>query len=647
MEDEGDEEEKPSSASAGDVPSSASGAKPRSAQQGAARGAKGTVSGGPVVVASAPAEPKKKKEKKNPNEGKPDETRQLLNLVVCSIQVEKLIPAHRFKKNTPWLNVLYGKQGNWTAPYEEADEGDKAEFLNLNWSFILERDTRHRDDLVVIVNSEDLIVGRYILGKADWAGVPHTQSGFFKVSGDIINGLGKAGVIKIVFKKAVAPPPKAPRFIENITPQDALHSLLPHSARAYIRIISIACADLKSTSLLEANCPYVVLTCGEGWRKSTDVSVGSGMAAKWNRLPWKLIMGKFDPLVVNVRSTDYLIGRLAFSLDEVMSLPCNEQGFVEVIRPISDGAQVSGRVRVVMLVRPMEEEDTVETFAVSSPSAQRKEMMLGEGDGSVTSDGFIVAERYPQYGRSMDGPDPVSTLMAKPISYAISGLAPSCPFIMVVKEIGVFDTKHMSKSKRQLNSLSCNAVCGKWGGSTPQLSNCGPNALWIDLQSKWKFTVEHGSTLRFNVWSGTSFLGLHSLSSAELLEIPVDPDGNMEILATVKDGAKIHGRLRVQGSYEWYREHAVVVDKPIPAVTYKPPDARKMQVDLDGEGVPVYELPVLAMVLAISAVDLKPAHGIIPNSPKAKIVCDRKMAQTTVSCPRQTNADFIHSHQHH
>lgn len=568
---------------------------------------------------------KKKKVPKDSNEGKPDETRQLLNLVICSIQIENLIPAHRFKKNTPWLNVLYGSQGNWTAPYEEADEGDRAEFLELNWNFILQRDTRHRDDLVIIVNSEDVIVGRYILGRGDWVNVPNTTSGYFKVSGDIINGLGKAGVVKIVFKKAVALPPKAPRLIENIGPDAALHSMLPHTARAYIRVISIACADLKSVNMIESNSPHVLLTCGEGWRKTTDVSVGSGLSAKWNRLPWKLIMGKFDPLVVNVMSTDALIGRIAFTLDEVFQLPVNNQGFIEIIRPISDGVRISGRVRLVMLVRPMNESDTVETFAVRSTQDKFKESQLGEGDDlTVDSDGFVRQELYPPYGKSMEGPDPVYN--SKPASYAITGQAQGCPFIMIVKEIGVFDTKQTSLG--QQNSLSCNAVCGKWGCSTTEIYNSGQNALWIDLQSKWKFTVETGSTLRFNVWSKNTFLGLCAFTAQELVDIPVDPDGSMEIMAKIMDGNKSNGRIKVQGTYEWYREHVVVADKIIAPVVYRPPDVRKLTTDIDGDGVPKYELPVLAIILAITAMDLKPVHGLLPNSPKAKLVCDRKMAQT-------------------
>lgn len=567
---------------------------------------------------AAPVIIKKKKDKKDANEGKPDDTRQLIDLMITSIQLQNLIPAHRFKKNSPWLSVIYGKK-EWSAPYEESDEGDKAEFLGLTWNFILQRDTRHRDDLVIIVNSEDIIIGRYILGRAEFVNVPNTASGYFKVSGDIINGLGKAGVIKIVFKKQVAEPPKAPRFIENITADMTLNTLLPHGARAYIRVISIACVDLAAVSIFEANSPHIVLTCGDGWKKTTDVSVGSGLSAKWNRLPWKLVMEKFNPLVLNVMTSDALIGRISMTLDDIMSLSENAQGFIEVIRPISNGVRMTGRVRLVMLVRSMLAGDTMETFAVSSPEAKLREVQFGED-----TQGYFSEVVYPPYGKSMDGVE--LYVKPKPPSYVITGQCPGCPFIMIVREIGVFDAKNVNP--RKANCLSVNAVCGKWGCSTTEIANSGQNALWIDLQSKWKFTVETGCVLRFNVWSSSVYIGNVVLSAQELVDIPVDPDGCMEIMTKVMDGDKSCGRLRVLGSYEWWREHVVQAEKIITPVVYRPPEVKKMVTDIDGDGVPQYELPVLAVVMSISAVDLKAVHGIIPNSPKAKIVCDRKMAQT-------------------
>ena len=137
---------------------------------------------------------KKKKKKK---EGQPDTKRELLQIKICSIVVENLIPAHRFKKNTPWLKVDYGKEHEWKSPYQRDEQGERADFLELDWEFILQRDTRHRDDLIVTVCSSEgadaVIIGRYMLGAGDFINIPVTKSGYFKVQGKVVNAMGPAG----------------------------------------------------------------------------------------------------------------------------------------------------------------------------------------------------------------------------------------------------------------------------------------------------------------------------------------------------------------------------------------------------------------------------------------------------------------------
>ena len=209
-----------------------------------------------------------------------DTKRELLCIRICSVQVLRLIPAHRFKKNCPWVKVNYGKNPDyeWVAPYEESETGERADFLDLTWEFILQRDTRHREDLMVTVLSEDLIIGRYVLGASDFQQMPVTKSGYFKVTGQILNALGVAGECRIVFKKVIAEPPKAPRFMEA-RPDTIVTNALPHTARCYVRFISIAVADLKSVhGMFEYNSPHVALECGK-WKKTTDTRVGAGLSA--------------------------------------------------------------------------------------------------------------------------------------------------------------------------------------------------------------------------------------------------------------------------------------------------------------------------------------------------------------------------------
>ena len=83
------------------------------------------------------------------------------------------------------------------------------------------------------------------------------------------------------------------------------------------------------------------------WKKTTDVRVGAGSAAKWNRLPWKLVMDKFYPLVLTVHSDNDLVGLVQYTLDDLLSMDVDDKGFVEIISNIIDGSTLSGRVRFV------------------------------------------------------------------------------------------------------------------------------------------------------------------------------------------------------------------------------------------------------------------------------------------------------------
>lgn len=139
--------------------------------------------GGEAKVVGKIPEKKKKKEKKKKldGEGDVDTNRVLLNITICSVGLQNLAPAHRFIHNQPWIKVNYGEEYAWIAEYQDALYGDRAEWHNLNWTFLLQRDTRHRFDLVVTVLSKDVIVGRYILQKEEFKNMPITTSGFFQV----------------------------------------------------------------------------------------------------------------------------------------------------------------------------------------------------------------------------------------------------------------------------------------------------------------------------------------------------------------------------------------------------------------------------------------------------------------------------------
>ncbi len=556
---------------------------------------------------------KSKGKSKKSSEVTADTTRELLQIKITSIQISDLIPAHRFKKNSPWLKVDYGEK-HWEHPYQHDTQGVKADFYDLEWDFILQRDTRHRNDLIVTVCSADVIVGRYMLAASEFMNMPVTKSGYFKVNGKVVNAMGIAGKIIVVFKKAIAEPPKAPRFIEA-TPYTVKANTLPHDTRSYIRVISIACADLKPIKTFELNSPYVQLTCGHEWKKTTDVQVGVGLSAKWNRLPWKLVMDKFYSLFIEVMSERELIGMVQLTLDELRNVSVDENGFTEIIRQLTDGSTFSGRIRILLFIQEMPSNADANTYHVDVPGLPYAEEYSREQQ--LTARGDIYARAKP----------PVNAALSLS-SNLIRGAITYCPFVMRVSEAGCFDTKKCDPLRP--NSLSISAACGGWGGSTFTVKNCGSDAYWVGLSANWRFIVDDGSKLHLNVWSRNAFVGSVTLSAREIMKNPIDPDGSTEIMLILKDEGKSTGRMRINCVFEYFRKGENTNYDPQPeAVVYVPPRAKKMEVDAYGE-VPKYNLPAIAKVISISVVDLKSVHLVAKNSPRVKIVCDRKQALTTV-----------------
>jgi hypothetical protein len=555
---------------------------------------------------------KDKKSKKPEKKVAVDAARELLELKICSIELSELIPGHRFKKNSPRIKVDYGEK-HWESPYQKDMQGVTADFIDLGWEFILQRDTRHRDDLIVTVCSDEIIIGRYLLAAADFTDMPVTKSGYFKVSGKVVNALGIAGKIVVVFKKKIAEPPKAPRFTEA-NPYSIVANALPHDTRSYIRVVSIACADLKSLSMLESNSPHCILKCNE-WKKTTDVKVGAGLACKWNRLPWKLVMDKFYSLLVEVKSQKELIGMVQLTLDELRKIDVDQYGFTEVIRQLTDGSTFSGRIRILLYIKDMPPTADDNTFRVDVPGLPYEEDYTREQQLTARGDIYAKAKMPSNAALALS-----SNLIRGAITY--------CPFVMRVSEAGVFDTKKCDLVKP--NSLSISAACGAWGGSTFQVKNSGSDAYWVGLSSTWRFIVEDNSKLHLNVWSKNNYVGGVTLSAKDIKGYPIDPDGSTEILLTIKDEGKSTGRIRVNCVFEYYRKGENTNYDPQPEpVVYIPPRAKKMDLDAYGD-VPKYELPSIAKIISVSVVDLKGMHVLKKNSPRVKIVCDRKQALTSV-----------------
>jgi hypothetical protein len=256
--------------------------------------------------------------------------RELVRICILSINVAELPNAHPFAKNCPWLKCVIGKD-NFEAKYIESNIGDKASWEDLNWTFLRMRNKADRADLVVVVGSGEVVIGRYVLGASEFDNIPETESGYFEVSGHIYSGLGPAGKIKLLCYKIPAERPgKAPPPEYDVTIVDPPFKHLPHNSRAFVKIISISLIEMKSVHLMERNSPCLHISCGKNWEKSTSVLVKAGSTGQWERLTWKLIMYPDSILNISVTSLSALIGRVCLPLSEMAAIKPDERGFTQV-----------------------------------------------------------------------------------------------------------------------------------------------------------------------------------------------------------------------------------------------------------------------------------------------------------------------------
>jgi len=151
--------------------------------------------------------------------------REQIKISILKISVSKLTKVHRFVKPQPWLKVQYGRLYDWAVdlsdpscdptikPTTSQYDGTHAAWIDLKWSFLLERNQIDRHDLIITVCSKEYIIGRYILPKNDWLEIPgiastfspssSSENGYSTISGEVINGLGTVGVIQLLCERSV------------------------------------------------------------------------------------------------------------------------------------------------------------------------------------------------------------------------------------------------------------------------------------------------------------------------------------------------------------------------------------------------------------------------------------------------------------
>ena len=571
-------------------------------------------------------------------------SREQVNLTMMSIELATLPNAHRFTKNSPWMKGAYGTSYSWVAEYEESEDGSKAIWKNLRWSFNLERNEKDRNDLVITVCSKNLIIGRYVLGKEEFADIPDTKTGYFEVSGDVMSGIGPAGKIKVLFLKGKAERPHGP--MKSITSADsvtagasvsALKQAVIQQRKLYVKIISTAVMDLKSVHFLDVNCPFVAVEVGD-WVGVSDTAHNAGMAARWNSLNWKFTVTSDVGIHLMIHSKNVMIGRMHVSMEEISNTEPKANNIIEVIKSITDGKDVTGRVKINLLAES----------PLPGDSYNPDVSLLDGGVKTVDEDGNVIED-----------PEGIATGSVSALgTYPGAGdLAPLKPFMRVpfqinVREVTLLDTVNMHYLRK--NSLSVNVVCGAWGKATQELKASGSFAHWIDL--KWKIPVKGTNNLRITAWSHGVSIGSANITVAELLDMPTDYEQNTEIFAKlINVSGDIVGKVKLSCKYESLI--SVVNEKIVAIASSKDKEIKDFlpnvglekstrsvnfmddeNPDFDFDGVSANNvqrrrqeltLPLVATIKSISIYDAISAHTFVRNTPQIRFICDRKSATTS------------------
>lgn len=583
-------------------------------------------------------------------------TREQMNITIVTIELTQLVAAHRFTKNSPWIKACYGESCSWVADYEEEQEeegGDRTVWTNLRWSFDLERNESDRKDLVFTVCSKSLIVGRYVIDRTEFARIPETKSGYFEVLGDVRSSVGVSGRIRLLCLKGVAERPKGPHrdqqrhltqrptmdtatassssssVASGPTREDSapLQRLLLFDRRSLVvKVLSVAAMDLKPVHFLESNSPFASVEVGD-WVGVSEMANNAGIAARWNGLNWKFILSEEVRCEVAVHSKAIKIGRLSVSVEELLGTQPTASGTVQIIKHIVNGTQITGKVKVTMMISDVKIESSS-----NKSDQQQQDNHIDDVETKVT----MIDEKgaiNPDHHRALDRSDLVSSaILGEKGDLVLLKPFVKAPFVLRISEITVLDSAQASILRK--NSLSVNVVCGTSGQATDEVPNCGAFAHWINLG--WKIYVIGGSTFRVTAWSGGTAIGAAILSVNDLLTVPTDFENHAEIFTKLLNGRKeIVGKVRLSCKYEQSIDPTSRPSSPLHA-TKPGEEAADLaagdksselhnNIELDEEEL---SLPVSARITGISVFDMVSAHLLLKNSPQVKIAIDRKSVMT-------------------
>lgn len=535
-----------------------------------------------------------------------------LRVEILSISVFDLPNVHIFGGNKPYVVVNCG------SVYEKTnalvDQNDSYNWSNLFYEIHLVSD---KANIIFIVYSKSLLIGRYSINGEELLQLSRTTDGLVSIFGDLLvtNGSNnftnsldsteKVVVGKISIQLQMDIEDNLERQLnsngDKIEPVKlSKHIQLP----TFVHVNKITVTELPSINILVKNSPQIQIACGN-WEDMSRILQFAGQDGTWNGLNWEFPMNNEMKITLKIISDEEEIGYATILPTDIMSISrsINSHGNYLINKDIIDGKTFCGRIWIELSF-PNNGDIVGVNRAITDLINKKKEndnLYLGYSQlpGHASPDKYrstdisviskTSSELVTETRKNTNADDDTTTLSYRK----------KYPIRITITNIIVTDLKPVHYLSKNSPWVIINVGTNLF--STIPIINAGPTAIWSDLINNFYLTNDH-EQIYFTIKSKNSVIGTIALTSLDLLKSPIDAVGVRDYKTVIfSDSSRSTGKLKINFILELYESY-------------------KAAQQLD----PIFkirnnQLPITFSLYTITLINLRSVHPFLKNLPVVKV----------------------------
>ena len=353
-----------------------------------------------------------------------------------------------------------------------------------------------------------------------------------------------------------------------------------------LTVLEIQAVELRTVHKFGRNNPCIKLLC-ENTYKVTDINTEGTDICFWKDLNWTVTVSNDSVLKLGSSSvvtsllgeTSADIGSASIVCSKLKNIPRNRMGHREVVFALMQGGIYSGKLRMIIRLRPGEidydEPNTMERPRSSSmpqltPTLSNKKMGISRETSAsryepnnsrqsqqqpqqksmsrVKSEGTIQNKQQLETQSEMSvsiAPSKASRFSKMNVSAMNLTVADnfSQPCKVTIKAISVIDLTNVHTFSS--NSPCVNLACGKFQARTAEKEGAGHHASWdvLDLP----FFFDKKSVLRVLVTSKHTNIGMCNIKRSKILSSKKGKTGLFTVFAELEKSPSVSsGKLKIQ-----------------------------------------------------------------------------------------------------